>query len=52
MASELNSGRPPSNVMARANRKSFSKGNIYAGTGRNQSCPCGSQKKYKICHGA
>ena len=51
-ASELNSGRPPSNVTARANRKSFSKGNIYAGTGRNQSCPCGSQKKYKICHGA
>lgn len=24
----------------------------YAGTGRNDSCPCGSGKKYKKCHGA
>ena len=24
----------------------------YAGTGRNQPCPCGSGKKYKACHGA
>ncbi len=23
----------------------------YAGTGRNQPCPCGSGKKYKLCHG-
>ena len=23
----------------------------YAGTGRNDSCPCGSGKKYKKCHG-
>ncbi|OYN94591.1 preprotein translocase subunit SecA [Enemella evansiae] len=23
----------------------------YAGTGRNQPCPCGSGKKYKQCHG-
>ncbi|MCM0619362.1 preprotein translocase subunit SecA [Nocardioides bruguierae] len=24
----------------------------YAGTGRNQACPCGSGKKFKQCHGA
>ncbi|MEZ5091598.1 preprotein translocase subunit SecA [Nocardioides sp.] len=24
----------------------------FAGTGRNQLCPCGSGKKYKKCHGA
>ncbi|MGA4668637.1 preprotein translocase subunit SecA [Propionibacteriaceae bacterium Y1923] len=24
----------------------------FAGTGRNQPCPCGSGKKYKLCHGA
>ena len=23
----------------------------YAGTGRNAPCPCGSGKKYKMCHG-
>ncbi len=23
----------------------------YAGTGRNQPCPCGSGRKYKHCHG-
>ena len=23
----------------------------YAGTGRNEACPCGSGKKYKHCHG-
>ncbi|HJR24911.1 MAG TPA: SEC-C metal-binding domain-containing protein, partial [Acidimicrobiales bacterium] len=24
----------------------------FAGTGRNEACPCGSGKKYKKCHGA
>ncbi|UUZ58127.1 SEC-C metal-binding domain-containing protein [Nocardioides sp. B-3] len=24
----------------------------FAGTGRNEKCPCGSGKKYKQCHGA
>jgi preprotein translocase subunit SecA len=23
----------------------------YPGTGRNKPCPCGSGKKYKMCHG-
>ena len=27
-------------------------GDPYAGTGRNEPCPCGSGKKYKHCHGA
>ena len=26
-------------------------GDPYAGTGRNEPCPCGSGKKYKHCHG-
>ncbi|HEX8488429.1 MAG TPA: SEC-C metal-binding domain-containing protein, partial [Propionibacteriaceae bacterium] len=26
-------------------------GNPYAGTGRNAPCPCGSGKKFKMCHG-
>jgi hypothetical protein len=25
---------------------------VFAGTGRNATCPCGSGKKYKKCHGA
>ena len=25
--------------------------NSYARVGRNESCPCGSGKKYKHCHG-
>ena len=24
---------------------------LYAGVGRNQPCPCGSGKKFKLCHG-
>jgi preprotein translocase subunit SecA len=23
----------------------------YAGVGRNSPCPCGSGKKFKVCHG-
>jgi preprotein translocase subunit SecA len=26
-------------------------GEAYPGTGRNKPCPCGSGKKYKMCHG-
>ncbi len=26
-------------------------GQTYPGTGRNEQCPCGSGKKYKVCHG-
>ena len=26
--------------------------NPYAGTGRNEPCPCGSGKKFKHCHGS
>ncbi len=26
-------------------------GQTFPGTGRNEQCPCGSGKKYKVCHG-
>ena len=26
-------------------------GKTYPGTGRNEQCPCGSGRKYKVCHG-
>jgi preprotein translocase subunit SecA len=26
-------------------------GQTYPGTPRNAQCPCGSGKKYKVCHG-
>ena len=29
----------------------FSPGDPYAGVGRNAPCPCGSGKKFKMCHG-
>jgi len=28
-----------------------SDGQTFPGTGRNEQCPCGSGKKYKVCHG-
>lgn len=31
--------------------KRHTKNHIYANVGRNETCPCGSGKKYKKCHG-
>jgi preprotein translocase subunit SecA len=31
--------------------KAPTSGATYPGTGRNAPCPCGSGKKYKLCHG-
>lgn len=51
MANLIRSGRFADEIMqlyaaeARAERP-------YAGTGRNDLCPCGSGKKYKHCHGS
>ncbi len=49
---------PPSSVKItvrspfdRAQQTPSSQTSQYAGTGRNDPCPCGSGKKYKKCHG-
>jgi uncharacterized protein len=52
MAGELRSGRPAANIMARSNLTPDSPHDPYAKIGRNDTCPCGSGKKYKICCGA
>lgn len=50
MAAELRAERPPSNVMAWVRNRDRS---VRGGKqmGRNDSCPCGSGKKYKRCCG-
>ena len=51
MANLLRANRAPSEIMnlyAAEDAKSEDK---FAGTGRNDPCPCGSGKKFKRCHG-
>lgn len=43
MAAELQTGRPPANVMKRLA--------ALTAAGRNDPCPCGSGRKFKHCHG-
>ena len=38
----------PKNIEAHAPEAD---GQTFPGTGRNEPCPCGSGKKYKLCHG-
>lgn len=47
MANELARRRPPANVMAHMRARDA----IFAQTGRNDPCPCGSGLKFKKCHG-
>ena len=35
-----------------SDNKTNAAANEYANVGRNDPCPCGSEKKYKKCHGA
>jgi uncharacterized protein len=51
MANELRYNRPPANVMAYMARKDAVTQKLFATTGRNDPCPCGSGRKYKQCHG-
>jgi uncharacterized protein len=48
MANLIRSGRYADEIMQLYQGKQE---NPYAGTGRNDPCPCGSGKKYKNCHG-
>jgi len=48
MCEPLDAGRAPSELpKVLAERES----SVYAGVGRNDPCPCGSEEKFKRCHG-
>jgi uncharacterized protein len=51
MASELRQGRAPANVMQMIRQRGQG-AEPHSRPGRNDSCPCGSGKKYKKCCGA
>ena len=51
MARELAYRRPPANVMFYMHKQDTELEAIFAKTGRNDPCPCGSGIKFKKCHG-
>ena len=51
MASLLNQNRAPAEIMQILALQEKQKQEIFAGTNRNDPCPCGSGRKFKHCHG-
>ncbi len=51
MASELQAGRAPANIMYYLAQEERELQRRLAHTGRNDPCPCGSERKFKKCHG-
>jgi len=51
MAAELQARRPPANVMRFMRERDADLQRLFARAGRNDSCPCGSGRKFKHCHG-
>lgn len=51
MASLLNQGRAPAEIMQFLDGKNGKLNDIFQGVGRNDHCPCGSGLKFKKCHG-
>ena len=51
MVQELKQQRPPANVMYRLAQQDAERAKVFAHTGRNAPCPCGSGRKFKQCHG-
>ncbi len=51
MAKELKAKRPPANVMQWIKNKESQHRAPILQVGRNETCPCGSGKKFKRCHG-
>lgn len=51
MADLLRQGRYADEVMTVLAQEEAAARTVYAGVGRNDPCPCGSDKKYKQCHG-
>lgn len=52
LANLLRQGRPPADIMAMLSVREQQAREVYARTGRNDPCPCGSGAKFKRCHGA
>lgn len=52
MAHELAERRPPANVMLWTANRDAQLEALFAKSGRNDPCPCGSGLKFKKCHGA
>ena len=51
MANLLQQNRAPSEIMRWYAEEDAKRETLYATAGRNDSCPCGSGKKFKHCHG-
>ena len=51
MAAELRAGRAPANIMYYLAQEELELQRRLAHTGRNDPCPCGSNRKFKKCHG-
>ena len=51
MANLLKQRRPPADIMKRYVQEDQEHANQFAKVGRNEPCPCGSDKKFKQCHG-
>ncbi len=51
MADLIRRGRPAAEVMGILAAEEARWAALFAGTGRNDPCPCGSGRKFKSCHG-
>lgn len=51
MANELRNRRPPANVIQILAQEEAERQAQFANVGRNDPCPCGSGRKFKVCHG-
>jgi hypothetical protein len=51
MASLLAAKRPPADIVRILADEAEELERQFAGAGRNASCPCGSGRKFKHCHG-
>jgi uncharacterized protein YecA (UPF0149 family) len=51
MAALLKENRAPSEIMKLYAQADNEQAELFAKTGRNELCPCGSGKKFKQCHG-
>lgn len=51
MVKMLEQDRAPSEIMALYAKQDAERAALFAKTGRNDPCPCGSGKKFKQCHG-
>jgi len=51
MARLYESGRSPAEIMDVLDAKEREAEQAFSRAGRNDPCPCGSGKKFKICHG-